>query len=207
MSQNTSPDPPSSDHIETEAQPPRRPGTTDRAARADDGDRSRVAPRRKRDREAGNRQADQRGAESERERGRARCTERRAPEFEASDDRGDGQTDDRADDADDCGLEEPDADEGAGGGAASAEQCVFAPTTRRSGRGDRAGEQTGEHRAGNTQEQEQHLRVERVGPRGAESRREVVAHECRTRQSDFEIARRAGHLCVRGRRIMRESVR
>ena len=99
------------------------------------------------------------------------------PEGDAADERGDPETDARAEDADDERFDGGEADELARRRAACAQQGVLAAPRVGAGRGDRGGEQPGEHHAGRGRGQEQHLGVQRV----ARGRRRASPRGCRRR--------------------------
>ena len=66
---------------------------------------------------------------------------------------------------------------------------------------DRAGQQSGQQRPGQAEEEEGHAGVEAVAARGVECGREVVADDGRPRRARLEVLGEAERACVRRRRV------
>ena len=117
------------------------------------------------------------------------------------------ETDDGSDGPDEERLERGEAHDRAGRGAADAEQGLFvaAPIAAR-GRHDpreRGGDQHGRQ----AEEQEEHLRVDRVRPRAVELRGQVVSDDALAGERGLEVLRATEDLRERRSRIRRQVAR
>ena len=176
--------------VDPEALPRRRCRAPGAAASGHDAVGAGVASRRHRHGQGGDDDAD-RGRHHRPDDCRGgRGTEAGGPEGDAPDDRGNPETDARPEGADEERLDRGEADELARRRAACAEQGVLAAPRLGTGRGDRGGEQPGEHHAGRCQDEEQHLGVEGVLAGGGERRREVVADDPTAGEPGLEMCGR-----------------
>nr|WP_231915166.1 hypothetical protein [Rhodococcus sp. AJR001] len=130
------------------------------------------------------------------------CGSERGPAGEARDD----QSHDAPAHTDHDRFDRGQPDQLAPAGAAGTKQRLLLPAAHLPGRNDSGGQQARQHRGGQPEEQEQHLRVGGIRAGGAQTRTEVVPDQRRASAAGLEIVSRGGHHTVGGRRIARQRV-
>ena len=185
--------------VQAVARPPRcSVAAADLRALTGDGQRAGVAPCRQRDRSGRDQQPGERGAAGPQRGGERRGAEAGGSEGRRADEQRSRQADRHAGAATEHGFAERDADELAGRGAAGAQQRGVPAAAVRARRGDRGGHQASEDRAGDAEEQEQQLGVERVLAGTVQGGAEVVADQAAAGEPCLEVARVARDLRERG---------
>ena len=170
------------DSIQTEAHPSRVAPATNGEAGIGNGDLSRIAQCRECNADGGDDEADSDCSAGPDDRCVGGRTESRGSECDPSDERREHEAESGSDDPDKAGFGDAQADELAGGGPSGPQQRLFTAAAVSTGCGDCRGEESGEDRAGGAEEEEQHLRVERVAAGAGEGGAEVVADQARRRR-------------------------
>ena len=165
------------------------------------GEPARVAPRGQGDRECRDYHA---GEHRERGPGSARGrirTEARRAERGCPDHRGGAETDSAAGDPDEQRLGESEAREHGRRGTTGPQERLVAAAPIGARPRNRAGQQSGQQRPGQSEEEEGHAGVQAVAARGIECGREVVADDGRPRRARLEVPGEAERARVRGRGV------
>ena len=178
--------------VQAVSRPPGIVAGADGSAAGRDGGLAQIASSRDKDGARGDEQADDGRGAGPADRGGGGGAEACGAEHGVTDQRGAGQSQRRADDADDGGLGGGQAQQLPRRGAAGAQQRLLAAAAGGAGRGDGGGQQPGQDRAGQAEEQEQHLGVGGVAAGGVQGGAEVVADQQPAGAARFEVAGRGG---------------